>query len=156
MACLTGLVFAGEVKKALTQEEVAGLFTSDVITKHYDHGKKSAGERKVEVRGGDIYVSFTAVKVQVGLGGTFFTAEDAEAAQEGFLASFLGESLSPKIGLRAHIYGIEDDILVFTTSDGKYDIRIEPSALTPTMDVVGIGREVSKAYDQRTQSPGNQ
>ena len=141
---------ADESSTALTKEDVARLFTSKAVTKHYDSGKKSAGKPKLEEKEGDIYITFPKVTIRIGTGGTFFTAKDAKEAKESLFSVILGDSLSPKIGLRAHVYGIEDGILLFTTSDGKFDIRIEPAALTPEMDVVGLGEEISGSYDQRT------
>ncbi|RYD65755.1 MAG: hypothetical protein EOP83_06720, partial [Verrucomicrobiaceae bacterium] len=142
---------ANEVGKVASKADMAALVTSDMVTKHYDGGKKPAGQRKVETKDGDIYVSFSAVTIRIGAGGSFFTAEDAKKAKEGLFSAILGDGLSPRIGLRAHVYGIEDDILLFTTSDGKFDLSIEPAALTPEMKVVDLGREISNIYDKVTQ-----
>ena len=57
--------------------------------------------------------------------------------------------LAPKIGRRAHIAGIEQDIAIFTTTDGRYDVRIEPRGTPQPVDVVGVAMELSELYDQR-------
>ena len=132
----------------LTLGEFSSLFSQELVTKYYDSGRKSPGEPDFKAENDKIVISYSGVTIEVGHGGSFFTEKDATEAEEGLFGVLFGEMLSPEIGSRAHIFGIEDDILIFTTSDERFDVRIEPYALTPEMDVVGIGKEVSEFYDK--------
>lgn len=87
--------------------------------------------------------------VTIGRGSSFFTEADYKERRHGFFASILGEGLFPKIGRRAYIAGIEQDIALFTTTDGRFDVRIEPRGTPQPVDVVGVAKELSELYDGR-------
>jgi hypothetical protein len=114
------------------------------------NGSNPSPTPEVQMEDGKLMVDFgRRCLVTVGKGSSFFTEANYENMRGGLFASILGEDLlCPKIGRRAYVAGIEQDIALFTTTDGRFDVRIEPRGTPQPVDVVGIARELSELYDK--------
>jgi len=129
---------------------IAKHLTSQLINKHLMNGSAPSPRPEIRVEDERLVVDFDGrCLVTIGKGGSFFTEADYKQARSGYSASVLGEGLSPKIGRRAHIFGIEQAVAVFTTTDGRFDVRIEPRGTPQPVDVVGVAKELSESYDRR-------
>ncbi len=115
------------------------------------NGSQPSPTPDVRTEDGNLVVDFDGrCLLTIGRGSSFFTEADYNRMRGGFFASTLGEDLlCPKIGRRAYIAGIEQDIVLFTTSDGRFDVRIEPRGTPQPVDVVGVASELSELYDRR-------
>lgn len=130
---------------------MAQHLTPALINRHLMPGIEPATNPVVRTQGEQLLLDFEGrCLVTIGRGGSFFTEADYQQAHTGLFATILGEEiLTPKIGRRAHIAGIEQDIAIFSSSDGRFDVRIEPQGTPQPVDVVGAAVELSKLYDQR-------
>jgi len=120
------------------------------------NGSQPAPPPDVRIEDGNLIVDFEGrCLLTIGRGSSFFTEADYRRMRGGFFASVLGEDLlCPEFGRRAYVAGIEQDIALFTTSDGWFDIRIEPRGTPQPVDVVGVARELSELYDRRANPQG--
>jgi hypothetical protein len=131
-------------------DSIAKYLTPELIDRHLMNGSAPSPKPDVRFESDQFIADFDGrCMVTIGKGSTFFTEADYQQDQHGFFASILGEGLTPKIGRRAYIAGIEQDIALFATTDGRFDVRIEPRGTPQPVDVVGAAKELSELYDKR-------
>jgi len=131
-------------------DPIAKYLTPELIDRHLRGDTAPSPKPEVHLEGDQLIIDFDGrCMVTIGKGSSFFTEADYKDRQHGFFASILGEGLFPKIGRRAYIAGIEQDIALFTTTDGLFDVRIEPRGTPQPVDVVGVAKELSELYDKR-------
>jgi hypothetical protein len=131
-------------------DAIARYLTPQLIDRHLMNGSEPSPTPDVRNEDGKLLTDFGGrCLITIGRGNSFFTEADYKKMRGGFFASILGaELLCPKIGRRAYIAGIEQDIALFTTTDGRFDIRIEPRGTPQPVDVVGVASELSELYDR--------
>lgn len=132
-------------------DPIAKYLMPQLIDRHLMNGSRSTPSPAIRTEGGQLVIEFSGhCSVTIGKGSSFFTEDDYKELRGGLFGTILGEGLSPKIGRRAFIAGIKDDIILFTTTDGKFDIRIDPHGTPQPVDVVGIAKELSELYDKQS------
>lgn len=129
---------------------IAKHLTPELINRHLRGDTTPSSQLDSHLEDNRWIVDFGRCLITIGRGSSFFTETDYKERRNGFFATMLGEELFPKIGRRAYIGGIEQDIALFTTSDGRFDVRIEPRGTPQPVDVVGIAKELSELYDIRS------
>ena len=130
-------------------DPITKYLTPELVDRHLRAGAEPSPKPEVHREGDRLVVDFGGrCMVTIGRGSSFFTEADYKECQHGLFASVLGEALFPKIGRRAYIGGIEQDIALFTTADGRFDVRIEPRGTPQPVDVVGLAKELSELYDR--------
>ena len=131
-------------------QPIARHLNPDLIDRHLIHGAGAATKPIIQIEEGRLLVDFQGrCLVTIGRGSSFFTEADYKNARQGFFAVILGDALFPQIGRRAYVAGIEQDIAIFTTTDGRFDVRVEPRGTPQPVDVVGVATELSELYDMR-------
>jgi len=131
-------------------DAISRYLTPRLIDRHLVNASAPSPNRNDRAEDGRLVVDFDGhCLVTIGSGSSLLTEADYKSARGGFFASVLGEGLFPKIGRRAYIAGIEQNIVLFTTTDGRFDIRIEPRGTPETVDVVSVAGELSDLYDGR-------
>jgi len=132
-------------------DPIAKYLTPQLVDRHLMNGNESTPSPAVRTESGQLLVDFPGrCLVTIGAGSSFFAEDDYKKMRTGLFGAILGEGLSPKIGRRAFIAGIEQDIILFTTTDGRFDVRIEPRGTPQPVDVVGVAKELSELYDKRS------
>ncbi len=136
-------------------DAIARYLTPQLVDRHLMNGSEPSPTPNLRNEEGRLVIDFEGrCLVTIGRGSSFFTEADYKEMRGGFFASVLGdELLCPKIGLRAYVAGIEQDIALFTTTDGRFDVRIEPRGTPQPVDVVGVARELSGLYDRGANKP---
>ena len=131
-------------------DSIAKYLTPQLIDGHLINGSGPTPNPAVRTENGRLVVEFSGhCLVTIGMGSTFFTEDDYKKLRGGLFGAILGEGLSPKIGRRSFIAGIKDDIILFTTTDGQFDVRIEPRGAPQPVDVAAVAKELSELYDKR-------
>jgi hypothetical protein len=131
-------------------DPIAKYLTPELIDRHLRGDTAPSPKPDVHLEGDQLIADFDGrCMITIGKGGSFFTEAEYQQDRHGFFASILDEGLAPKIGRRAYIAGIEQDIALFTTTDGRFDVRIEPRGTPQPVDVVGVAKELSELYDKR-------
>jgi hypothetical protein len=135
-------------------DAISRYLTPALIDQHLRSGTEPSPHPTLRVTNGQLLADFDGrCLITIGRGNSFFTDADYQRARAGFFASVLGDSLSPRIGRRAFIAGIEQDAALFTTTDGRYDVRIEPRGTPQPVEVVGVAAELSDLYDGHRHHP---
>jgi hypothetical protein len=154
---LLSLLIAGCATQSASSryDSIAKYLTPQLVDGHLMNGSGPTPSPVVRTESGQLVVEFSGhCLVTIGRGSSFFTEDDYKKLRGGLFGAILGEGLSPQIGRRAFIAGIQDDIILFTTTDGQFDVRIEPRSAPQPVDVVGVAKELSELYDKRAnQSP---
>src|SRR5260370_35498164 len=136
-------------------DAIAKYLTPQLVDRHLMNGSEPSPTPNLRTEDGKLVIDFEGrCLVTIGRGSSFFTEADYREMRGGFFASILGEELlCPKIGRRAYVAGIEQDIALFTTTDGRFDARVEPRGTPQPVDVVVVARELSELYDRRANKP---